>query len=496
MLRHDEMTHPLRVIIDFFEIDNVEGHGRRLKEWRDVAVSDRYYVNERYGPGMLLYAWEEHVKLMEAMFLLWHEHRNISYRYKPVTAEQLAKEKSAWEYFPANLNEEQLANPYLIIQKFFEKYSLAVYRDHLYEWLDMALSRTENRDPDLDAEEVITVYENMLELYAAAWMISQRNSDRPHLNRNQADTLVLEKSPVPEPAEKESLEHFNIAEQVKHQTPPEDQSALLKPLYPEPSPACALGLQKLKERILERYANVQLIIYLGCQPEPFTYYLLLLVSEEEKTEEGHLSTNIENHLQSLAHTYIILHKASSAKSAVDQGSRFWNEALSKGLMVYSSDDLPIIKAKPVSQNILLERAQFHWNLWGNQGEELLKGAAFFYESGNYRQAASLLHRATETILKGIIQAVLGYRIQMHNLARLLRLTLLFTDSLQAVFELRTPTGTERFEFLKTAYAQAHYNNNFKPDEAIIPALSAKVRQLYEQAQAVHADYLQQLNSEQ
>jgi HEPN domain-containing protein len=426
---------------------------------------------------------------MEAMFLLWHEHRNISYRYKPVTAEQLTKEKSAWEYFPANINEEQLANPYLIIQKFFEKYSLAVYRDHLYEWLDMALSRTENRDPDLDAEEVITVYENMLELYAAAWMISQRHSDRPHLNKNQADALVLEKSPVPEPAEKESLEHFNIAEQVKHQMP-KNRSELLQPLYPEPSPACALGLQKLREKILERYANVQLIIYLGCHPEPFTYYLLLLVSEEEKTEEGHLSTNIENHLQSLAHTYIILHKASSAKSAVDQGSRFWNEALSKGLMVYSSDDLPVIEAKPVSQNILLERAQFHWNLWGNQGEELLKGAAFFYESGNYRQAASLLHRATETILKGIIQAVLGYRIQMHNLARLLRLTLLFTDSLQAVFELHTQAGSEMFEFLKTAYAQAHYNNNFKPDETIIKLLLEQVRKLYCESLNVYHSYSQ------
>jgi hypothetical protein len=45
---------------------------------------------------------------------------------------------------------------------------VAVYRDHLYEWLDMALSRTDNRDPYLDAEDVITVYENMLELHAAA----------------------------------------------------------------------------------------------------------------------------------------------------------------------------------------------------------------------------------------------------------------------------------------------------------------------------------------
>jgi hypothetical protein len=490
LLRHDEITNPLRVVIDFFEIDDVAGHGKHFKEWRDVAVSSEYYVNESNGPGVLLYIWEEHVKLMEAMFLLWHEHCNKSWQYKPVNQEQITKEKHTWDYFPPNLDQSWLANPYLIIQKFFEKYDLAVYRDHLYEWLDMALSRTDNRDPYLDAEEVITVYENMLELHVAAWIICQRHSDRPHLKREKTELPIAEESHTPERSPSEPLKRFNVAEQISQ--PQNYQSKLLIPLYPKPSPAGALGLQKLKEVILEAYSTVQLIVYLGCHAEPFTYYLLLLVAEEEKTEEGQLCNAIEGYLQSLAHTHIILHKASSSKASLMKGSRFWNMALSQGHLVYQSDSLTLEQTVTITKNVLTERAQFHWNCWGKQGYELLKGAAFYQERGNYRQAAFLLHKATETILKAVIQAVLGYRIQMHNISRLLRLTLLFTESLKEVFHLDTPSGVQDFTFLKNAYAQAHYSKNFDPDQATIAVLYDKVNLLYTKAEGIFECYLQQL----
>ncbi len=500
VLRHEEMMRPLKVVIDFFEIDNIEGHCARLKEWRDYAVKTACYVNEREGPGMLLHTWEEHIRLIEAMYLLWHEYSNESWQYKKASEAQLAEEKNTWDYFPVTLDAQQLANPYLITEQFFKHKGLAIYRDHLYEWLIMAMSKAVYQNSDLDAEDIITVYENILQLYEAAWIICQRNSDRPHLIQQKESTPEkAEPAATAEPAaavpdEVEPLEHFNITEQVKHSNSIE--ARFFKPLYPKPSPACALGLQKVKEDILAHYPTVQLIAYLGSHDDPFTCYLLLLVSDDEKREEGHLSTNVEDHLQPLVHTHIILHKATSAIAALNKGSRFWNDALSKGEVIYRSADLPAFKAHSVTNQVRHERAQFHWNLWGKQGEELLQGAVFFQESANHRQAAFLLHKATETMLKGIIQAILGYRIQMHNISRLLRLTLLFTDSLKAVFELNTETGVQEFTFLKSSYAQAHYSDSFAPDQSIIAVLLGKVRQLYEQAQTVYDGRLQLLNTEQ
>lgn len=273
-----------------------------------------------------------------------------------------------------------------------------------------------------------------------------------------------------------------------------DHSEPLKPLYAEPSPACALGLQKLNEDILARYPTVQLIAYLGNHADPFICYLLIRVSDEEKTVEGHLASNIENHLRTLVETYIILHKASSAIASMHKGSRFWNEALSNSQVIFRSDDLPSFETQMVTDKVRLERAQFHWNLWGKQGEQLLKGAVFFYEGGNYRQAAFLLHKSTETMLKGIIQAVLGYRIQMHNIARLLRLTRLFTDRLMGVFDLESKAGRDEFAFLKSAYAQAHYSDSFAPDKETLLALVSKVERLNQEAQLVYHSFTQLLSS--
>jgi HEPN domain-containing protein len=495
VLRHDEMMHPLKVVIDFFEIEDIAGHRTRLKEWRDYAIKTDCYVNEREGPGMLLHTWEEHVRLLEAMYLLWHEYRNESWQYKPASEEQLAQEKETWDYFPGKLDADQLANPYLVTEQFFKDRGLAVYRDHLYEWLIMAMSKALYQNPDLDAEDIITVYENMLELYEAAWIICQRNSDRPHLIRQKESTLEkTEPAPVEpaagEPDEVESLEHFNITEQVKHSTGIE--ARFFKPLYPKPSPACALGLQKVKEDILAHYPTVQLIVYLGSHADPFTCYLLLLVSDEEKREEGHLSTNIEDHLHSLVRTYIILHKTTSALDAMKQGKFFWHEALGRGHVVYRSESLPDFEASVTPLALRREQAQYQWNCWATrQGLALISGAEYYETIDSTRMAAFSLHKATESILKAIIQAVLGYRIQMHNIARLLRLTQLFTDKLLAVFELNTRAGAKEFEFLKSAYAQAQYSDTYEPEEEMIGLQVEKAGKLYHEALMVY-NYLMEL----
>jgi hypothetical protein len=55
---------------------------------------------------------------------------------------------------------------------------------------------------------------------------------------------------------------------------------------------------------------------------------------------------------------------------------------------------------------------------------------------NYWLASFLLHQSAENVLKAIIQVVLGYRgrVQIHNLSRPLRLSLLFTDAFNDVLE--------------------------------------------------------------
>jgi len=482
-LKHHEIINPLEVLSYFFEINSATGHAGRFKEWRNYAVKSDHYINEWSGPGALLFTWEEHIRFIEAMYLVLHQYRN-SWGFSPASEEQQAIEKETWDYFPANLTKEDLANPYLVIERFFKNASLAIYRDHLFEWLSMALTKIRHRDPDLDAEDVINVYENMLELYDAGWIIRQRYAKEPHLKKDSNTLRTVVKMTN---WEENGNDTGKVTTNISEQTSP--KSYFLRPLYPHPTPAEKFALQKIKEVILEYFKMVQLIAFLGSYNNPFTFFLLVLVSDGDKEDEGSISINIEHKLQHLSNIHVIAHKTASVLEAVKSGNRFWNNTLFRAHAIHGNpkSDLPVTQG--VFGLHLAEDAKKQWAVWGKHGLELIHGAEFYMERDNLRLAAFTLHKATEAILKAIIQAVLGYRIQMHNIARLLRLTLLFTSELRQVFKLDEVEGTQLFNFLKEAYAQSHYRGDFKPDIATIKSLHQTVIKLHEKTDDIYRHFI-------
>ncbi|UEG53367.1 HEPN domain-containing protein [Mucilaginibacter daejeonensis] len=426
------------------------------------------------------------------MFLLEHERKNRFERNVVIPEKQLAEEKATWDHYPANLYDKQIADPFIVVKQLFNEFSLAVYRDHLFEWLLMAMSETSNYEPELTAEEVIGVYEHMIKLYDAAWIVYQRQSDEPKriksiIQRSKAalDTVTLETAPPKETALTSDPDVMAIPEGRPDIKQPR---YFLRTLYPEPTPAEILALQKVKDFILERFPTVQAIYFLGSTTAPYICYLLLLVADEEKREEGHLSTIIEDHLRFLSHAHIILHKSSSAiENSANQG-RFWDDTFERAYLVYKDEALEVTDNGIHPDGLTLLSVTFFWHRWGKQGKDLLRGAKFYLKIGNYRLAAFSLHKATEMLLKGIIHSVTGYRIQMHNLSRLLRFTLLFTTALKEVFELNTREGVREFTFLRTAYKRSYYGDTFDPDQLRIRALYKKIEQLYRTTEAVYQRY--------
>ncbi len=104
-----------------------------------------------------------------------------------------------------------------------------------------------------------------------------------------------------------------------------------------------------------------------------------------------------------------------------------------------------------------------------------------------------MHQSVESVLKATIQAIIGYRVQMHNLSRLLRLTLLFTDELKAVFKLNTVEGAQLYQLLQDAYSQSRYSGSFDPDGDSVSILSKQVAKLNAVAESVYRQYIKDVN---
>jgi HEPN domain-containing protein len=460
-LRHYEVENPMSVVVDFFSADSVKGHGKRLKEWRYYVVNDEHYDEKRHGPGTLLFIYDLNLRILEAMYLLLICYKRYSFRQDKVAEEQILEEKELWEYYPANLSLKEQLEPYKAVKKVFKKIKPQEYRDQLHEWSHVALYN--NADVEsLYAGEVINVYENLIKLYSAAWLIFQRESSCPQLKRS-----ILEN---------------NLAESTT-------EPIVLRTINPEPTAAEKLALEEIKSLILKCCTQVQMIIHLGTHPKPFTFYMLILIADDEKTPEHQISNKIEDNCQYLAHVYAIVHKINSAKEALIKGRRFWSTVMDKGIILYQSPEFTLPAHQEITRGILLARAQFNWERWGKQGNEFLKGAELYRADNNFRLAAFLLHQSVESVLKAIIQAVIGYRVQMHNLSRLLRLTLLFTDDLKEVFELNTTEGAQLYQFLQNAYSQSRYSSSFDPDGDSVRLLSMQVTKFNQVAERVYKQYI-------
>ena len=102
-----------------------------------------------------------------------------------------------------------------------------------------------------------------------------------------------------------------------------------------------------------------------------------------------------------------VHKVNSVKTALKFGSRFWSNVVKNGYIVYQSQGLNLSPNPDVTEQDAKDTAKYNWERWGLQGKDFIKGALVYQRDHNYRLAAFLLHQAVESILKAIIQAVLG-----------------------------------------------------------------------------------------
>jgi hypothetical protein len=174
ILRFEDVQNPLLVIQDFFATTGPKEHRRKFKEWRQYVNSRDYYNDHSCGPGALLLIHDNNIGFMEALhLLLWEVKNNNSLGWSSVTEERLGRERHEWSYFPSNLTYKELIDPYQALNKCFKRIKPQQYRDCLHQWLYMALCNEIN-DIVMKPDELIKVYENMLRLYSAGWLIYQR----------------------------------------------------------------------------------------------------------------------------------------------------------------------------------------------------------------------------------------------------------------------------------------------------------------------------------
>ncbi|WP_454804654.1 HEPN domain-containing protein [Mucilaginibacter phyllosphaerae] len=498
-LSFQQIQNPLSVIREFFSGTWPKENLKNIKEWRYYVVNFKQYKNE-HGASVLLFTSEEIISLLEACYLLSLVYSDRTLRHQqPLTDKEVETARIEWTYFPKNLSKDEFKNPYKVLEKAFKQIGLATYRDYLKYWLHAALSK-KAIDETMTAGEIILVYDSLRKISSAAYIIFQTETANPHLKpefkkreeKKRALAEAAEEAAEELAEEEEENEEHNVmqikptgkGELVIHKNDCKGRLEL-KPFIPVMMPAEKLALPVLLEHMRKVVPSIRSVTFLGTYPEPFTFYLLVLVAEEEKLPEHGLVNKLEDNCRSLANVYVIVHKLESAVNGLNSKGKFWNLVLSRGINIYTATDiiLPEPQEIPSEQDLAILNAS--WNKYGVMSGEFIKGAERYLLDGNPRLALFLLHQATERALIGILQAMFGYRQSVHNLFKLIKLTLLFTDDFGNIFQLQTEDGLKLFAMINDGYSKARYDENFVVDESMVKAALEKVRSLLDMAKLIY-----------
>ncbi len=469
-INEQEINDPLWVIKDFFSVDWLPGHLENLQRWRKYVIEETYFKDKNNGPVSLLFAHKLNLRLIEAMYVLSlsktakQSLNKIHLNFNP----QLQLEQSQWMDYPAHLSEEELINPYLAVKQFFKAYTVEQYREFLNEWLETALSASPP-DETLEACDIIYVYENLQKLYEAAWIIRQREIEPPIIKTYDVEESVVEVA-HPQSA-KLSLAHSNCAFNDTLTT------------------AERLGLNELVKTILDSLPFVQLIVHLGTHPNPEAYYLLIITDEKDKAFEHDLIYRIETICKPLINVCAIVHKSDALIRGINEGSRFFYNALTKCTVAYQCADLILPELQPVNHENIRTQNEAIWKRWGRQGKDFLDTALNCYDEGNYNLSLFLMHQSVESTLSALIRINLGYRLAIHNLDRMLRISLMFTDDLRNVFDMGVD-DVRLFELLQNAYSAARYRDDFNPGQEMVKALGDKVAKLFITAEGIYGQVME------
>lgn len=445
-LRFSEVMDSMMPVKYFFDADDVEGHRETLKTWRHHVVNDGFYSDKRFGPGVLFHDYELNIRLIEALYLLFIEHQEFSYNKKKIAAEQLNTEKEEWHWFPVELSEKELLDPYIILEAAFDEVKPQEFRDHLTEWIAAALS-TNAIDESMSPGEIITVYEHLKKMYSAAWLIFQRDT-----------------------------EHTFFKFKAKKNAPQRDggdnateTAEILESSPIQQSPASKLALKEVVRAIMNIEPTVRAIFQIGTLENPFGYILYILIDDKRYELDYLVNELIENSLKPLIDISTIIASLSIVKNGNAFERKFFNWVLTNGIAIYEADGLDLDNQKAdIKKTVLsippletrLKFARLHYTEVG-----------YYIRKKEFRDALHAVHRSMEAALAEYLDLKVGFETTIPNLNRLMTMTLIIDSAVFDWFLKLQTEHSELYDLLQSVYPEEVRNSLNISEEEIMDLMN-------------------------
>lgn len=209
--------------------------------------------------------------------------------------------------------------------------------------------------------------------------------------------------------------------------------------------------------------------------------LLVIVSHPKLTDIADYWWEAENrilHDPSVGRIVnIIVHDLAEVNQALGRGEYFWTDISRDGVMLYELPGHPLATAKPMTPADAIAMAEQYLESWTANVESALDLATYAISKSQRRDAAFLLHQATERAYICFLLVHTFYFPRSHNIKFLRSLAEDVDKRLVEAWPREQRIDKRRFETLKRAYVEARYSDQYEVSVEDLNALASSARLL-------------------
>jgi HEPN domain-containing protein len=231
-------------------------------------------------------------------------------------------------------------------------------------------------------------------------------------------------------------------------------------------------LEIITSELVKRYQPEQLICFgnlqqstssAGCfmdtQCQHTNHYFLLMVTASAARIEHEVQAMMTSCFKDIS-IAIVVHGREIIESAISRGNRFFNTVYRMGTVLYNNNGLSarfaalhLPEIDPIQIHL---KAEHHYKHRYEMALGFMEGVNACMVKEYYNNAVFMMHQAIEQACIGLIRIFIGYRSDMHNLDRLLKLTLCFSPEPSVMFPRETDEDKRLFGLFYKCYSEARY----------------------------------------
>lgn len=213
--------------------------------------------------------------------------------------------------------------------------------------------------------------------------------------------------------------------------------------------------------------------------------LLIIVNDKRLTDRVDYWLKLEDRLNrelSITKTLktpvnFIVHTLQEVNDGLAHGRYFFMDVARDGVALYQFEDSELHKPKPKTPEQALAMAKEYFDEWLPSGLRKFDLAKTAMEKGYAKDAAFLLHQASESLYHCVLLVVTFYTPHVHNLGFLRtqaeRLDLRLVDA----WPREKKADRTLFEKLKEAYVKARYSKHYRISAEQLEWLATRVEEL-------------------